>query len=133
MTNKVLHKEIWIKAPVEKVFACFTEEEAMLSWHGKEVEVEPVPGGIYKVVFENGTTILGEYREVVPNEKVVYTASYEGVSSVVTIHFSPQDGGTLVRLQQEFAEGQDTSSFDHGWDYFLDLLRFSFRDPDKVH
>lgn len=55
-----LHKDIWINAPVEQVFASFTDQKAMLHWHGKEVELDPRPGGIYRVVFENGTTILGE-------------------------------------------------------------------------
>ena len=49
--SNVLHKEIWIKASLEKVFAHFTKSEAMLEWLGKEVELDPVPGGIYRVVF----------------------------------------------------------------------------------
>lgn len=126
MKNNILHKEIWIKATVDQVFACFTEEKAMLSWHGKEVEVNPVPGGIYKVVFEDGTTILGEYKEVRPFDKVVYSANYNGVDSLITINFIPKDGGTLIQLQQEFDPQQDTSSFDHGWDYFLGMLQEHF-------
>ena len=81
-----------------------------------------VPGGIYKVVFEDGTTILGEFIEVAPFEKVIYSANYSGVDSVVSINFIPQNDGTLVKLKQEFSPGQDTSSLDHGWGYFLQKL-----------
>ncbi len=123
MKNNHLYKEIWINAPVERVFACFTEEEAMLSWHGKEVTLDPVPGGIYRVVFENGTTITGNYREVEHNKRLVYTARYNEVDSVVTVDFISEKGGTKVLLKQEFMPDQDITSFDHGWDYFLGILR----------
>ncbi|MEO9802647.1 MAG: SRPBCC domain-containing protein [Reichenbachiella sp.] len=122
MSNS-LYKEIWIKAPVEKVFACFTEEKAMLTWHGKEVSSDPKPGGIYKVVFEDGTIILGEYREVELNKRVVYSASYGEVESVVYIDFILENEGTRVKLKQEFLPDQDISSFEGGWDYFLGLLK----------
>ena len=121
--NNYLFKEIWIKAPVEKVFACFTQAEAMLSWHGKEITLDPVPGGIYKVVFEDGSFILGEYKEVLSNQRVVYTANYNEVSSIITVTFTEKDGGTLLKLKQEFQPNQDIRPFDQGWDYFLGLLR----------
>ncbi len=63
------------------------------------------------------------YKEVVQNEKVVYTASYGNVESLITINFMKENGGTRIKLKQEFATGQDTSSFDGGWDYFLDILK----------
>lgn len=98
----------------------------MLAWHGKEVEVNPVPGGIYKVIFADGTTILGEYKEVSPYSRVIYSANYNGVDSLITIDFLPRDGGTLIKLQQEFDPEQDTSSFDQGWNYFLQILQDHF-------
>ncbi|MEQ9301931.1 MAG: SRPBCC family protein [Cyclobacteriaceae bacterium] len=122
MMKNSLHKDIWIDAPVERVFACFTDEKSMLSWHGKEVELDPRPGGIYKVVFENGTTILGEYKEVQLNERVVYSAKYGEVESLISIEFLSKNGGTRLILHQDFDPTLDTSSFNEGWDYFLDLL-----------
>ena len=123
MENNVLEKEIWIQAPVETVFASFTQADKMLEWHGKEVEVEPIKGGIYRVVFENGTTIIGEFLEVIENQKVVYKARYGAVESTVSIELFPEKGGTRIQLKQEFLPGQDTSSFNQGWDYFLGLLQ----------
>lgn len=117
-----LHKDIWINAPVEQVFASFTDQKAMLHWHGKEVELDPRPGGIYRVVFENGTTILGEYKEVETNRRVVYSAKYGEVESLISIDFIAENGGTRLILHQQFDPDMDTSSFNEGWDYFLDLL-----------
>ncbi len=123
MSGNFITKEIWIKASVQEVFDSFTNAEAMLKWHGKEVETNPVVGGIYRVVFENGDTIIGEFKEVVPGKKVVYSARYMEVDSVVTISFTEEDGGTRVELYQEFAPDQDISSFKEGWGYFLGLLK----------
>ena len=121
--KRTLNKEIWINAPVKEIFKRFTVAEAMLEWHGKEVETNPVPGGIYKVVFENGTVILGQFIEVVPNERIKYSAAYGEVGSVVEVSFLEERGGTLVKLSQEFSTDQDTSSFNEGWDYFMGILK----------
>ena len=124
--RRSLEKEIWINASPKKVFACFTDAEQMLSWHGKQVETNPTPGGIYRLVFENGDEINGIFKEVTRYSKVVYSANYAGVESVVTINLIPQNDGTLVKLRQVFSDQEDLSSFDHGWDYFLGLLAEKF-------
>ncbi len=121
--NNILTKEIWINTSIDSAFDCFTKSEAMLAWHGKEIELDPVPGGIYKVVFEDGTVILGAYKEVEQNKRVVYTAKYGNVESLIKVTFAEEDGGVRVKIKQEFSPDQDTSSFNEGWDYFLGLLR----------
>lgn len=121
--NTILLKEIWINAPVAEVFRSFTQAEAMLAWHGKEVELNPVPGGIYRVVFENGDVIQGEFKEVEQNKRVLYRASYGNVDSVIEINFIAENEGTTVKLRQEFFAGGDFSTFSFGWDYFLGKLK----------
>ena len=118
-----LKKAIWINAPIEEVFASFTDQDAMMEWHGKHVETNPVEGGMYRVVFENGTEINGSFVEVHPPTRLVYRASYGDVSSTVEINLVSVDGGTQVYLVQRFEADQDTSSFNEGWDYFLGLLK----------
>lgn len=121
--SNVLKKEIWIAASLDRVFNAFTKAEAMLAWHGKEVEVDPVPGGIYKVVFEDGTVINGSFISVEPLKSVEYSARYGQVDSLVKIRFIEENGGVTVKIRQEFTAEQDTSSFDHGWNYFLNILK----------
>mgnify|MGYP000073368432 CR=1 FL=1 len=120
--SKTINKEIWINAPVEEVFRRFTVAEAMLEWHGKEVETNPVPGGIYKVVFEDGTTILGEFKEVELNKRLCYSAAYGTVETLIEVQFIPEKGGTLLKLRQDFLGDDDVSPFSAGWDYFLGIL-----------
>lgn len=116
-------KEIWIESSVEEVYKSFTQEEAMLEWHGKEVELNPVPGGIYRVVFENNDIILGEFKEVLENKYILYQANYGAVQTVVEIRLITEKGGTTILLKQEFLPKQDSSTFTMGWDYFLGILK----------
>lgn len=121
--NNVIDKEIWIKAPVEDVFSHFTQPEAMLKWHGKEVELNPVQGGKYKVIFESGDEIEGEFIKLIPNKFISYSANYWDIKTYIEIHFFSENGGTTVKLRQEFGPDKDLSSFSDGWDYFLGILK----------
>jgi uncharacterized protein YndB with AHSA1/START domain len=121
--ENILLKEIWIKSPVGEVFKSFTNEEAMLEWHGKEVELNPTPGGVYRVVFENGDTINGHFKKLIENEYISYKANYSGVETEVEIELIAENGGTTIKLKQEFLPKQDSSSFNMGWDYFLGILK----------
>ncbi len=129
--NKILRKEIWIKAPIDQVFDCFTKSEAMLTWHGKKVELNPVPGGVYRVVFENGTEIIGAFKQVIPNERIIYSARYGKVDSLIEINFVEEKNGVRIKIKQEFFLDQETSSFDHGWEYFLCILKQQLTVDEK--
>jgi len=124
--GNVLVKEIWINAPVPEVFKCFTDAKAMAKWHGKVVELNPVPGGIYKVEFESGDIIVGEFKEIEINKRLLYIANYWNVQTIIEIRFTPDSNGTRLNVRQEFLPDQDTSSFSHGWDYFLGILKNVF-------
>ncbi len=120
--SKSITKEIVISAPIERVFRCFTDQDELITWHGKEATIDPVPGGVYAVTFENGNTIQGVFLEVEPPNRIRYEASYMGVPTVVEVSFATIAQGTRVSLRQEFEPSQDTGPFSDGWDYFLARL-----------
>jgi uncharacterized protein YndB with AHSA1/START domain len=76
-------------APRHLVYRAWTEPELIRRWwHAKRgevtaVEVDLRPGGRwrYAMVADGGFEVgfHGEYREVVPNEKIVSTEAYEGI------------------------------------------------------
>ena len=77
-------------APRERVFAAWTEPERLKRWWGPgafrttEAEVDLRPGGRYALTLEPGAMHLaGEFREVVPPERLVYT--WRWVSGVVLL------------------------------------------------
>ena len=76
-----------IKARREKVFEAWTRPEIIQQWMGPgPVTVTRVPadakvGGSYRIEMDNAGTkyvTFGEYLEVVPNRKLVFTWGWEG-------------------------------------------------------
>ena len=68
-------------------------------------EIDPRPGGIYRVLVAGQHQSAGEYVEVVPMEKVVFTFGWEQEghpippgSTTVEISLHPEGDKTLVRL-----------------------------------
>ena len=102
---------------VEKVFEAFINPEWIKNWWGPvnvltvNVEVDIKVGGKYKFGMQkqNGEIfhITGEYREIVPNQLLVFSSTYENLpspppASVVIIKFKGLETGTEVSLIQEF-------------------------------
>jgi uncharacterized protein YndB with AHSA1/START domain len=104
-------------APRELVYRAWTTPELVERWwHAKRgkvtlVEIDLRVGGKwrYVMVADDGTEVgfHGKYREVVPNERIVSTETYEGLPEGVseeegttlnTATFSESDGRTLVTL-----------------------------------
>jgi uncharacterized protein YndB with AHSA1/START domain len=130
-------------APKHLVFRAWTEPALIKRWwsggHG-EVTVADVDlraGGAwrYALVTPEGYEVgfHGEYREVVPNERIVCTEAYEGIpdpdgnAALCTYEFAETDGRTSLRVLVEHKdrEGRDAhidSGMESGMQKGLDLL-----------
>ena len=122
-----LHRTI--EAPVETVYAAWTDPELMRRWFAPgDLEVaravaEVQVGGRFLVEMrgaggENHVT-RGVYREVVPNRRLVHTWGWEGsdVESLVTVTFEPESTDTtrLTLTHSRFAEAEARDRHEHGW------------------
>jgi uncharacterized protein YndB with AHSA1/START domain len=104
-------------APRHLVYKAWTTPELVkLWWHANrgevtEVEIDLRVGGKWRYVMiaDDGTEVgfHGEYRELVPNERIVSTETYEGLPEGVseedgttlnTTTFSEADGRTILTL-----------------------------------
>jgi uncharacterized protein YndB with AHSA1/START domain len=104
-------------APKHLVYQAYTTPELVKRWwHAnrgevKLIEIDLRVGGRwrYVMVTPDGTEVAfhGEYREIVPNERLVSTEVYEGLppgvseedaSTVNTATFTEADGGTTLTL-----------------------------------
>jgi len=96
-------------APRELVFEAMTKPEHMKEWWGPRGYTLPVceidlrPGGAYRFVSAdaegNEYAFRGEYREIVPPEKIVWTFEFEGMPgnvSVDTMTLTEEDGKTTI-------------------------------------
>src|SRR5208282_2046114 len=106
-----------LRAPPAKVFAAWTDPEKIMRWMSPaefktpEAESDARVGGRYRIVMLSPDgekhAVGGVYREVVANEKLVFTWAWdaapgdEAYQSLVTVLFKPDDGGTLLTLTHE--------------------------------
>ena len=79
--NDVIERHIRIAARPETVFSFFTDPVKMKQWKGINASLDPRPGGIYRVEINGRDVTRGEYVEVVPYSRVVFTWGWEGENS----------------------------------------------------
>ncbi len=125
-----------LKASPEAVYAAWTDPEKILRWFGpdagpaKQAETDVRVGGRYFVIFhtEDGEQhhVSGVYREVVPNEKLVFTWAWRTMperESLVTILIKPDGVGSLLTLMHEkFFDEPARDRHREGWTGCLDKL-----------
>src|SRR5215213_7334017 len=78
-----LRHELRIEAPPEVVFAYFTDPARMVEWMGVAAVLDPRPGGTYRVEANGRDVVLGEYVEVEPPHRVVFTWGFDGSERAV--------------------------------------------------
>ncbi len=122
-------QEIVVDASPETIFELLTAPEAHLRWMGTEADLDPRPGGAYRVLVAGQFPAVGEFVEVVPNEKVVFTFGWDAPdnpvgpgSSTVEISLHPEDGKTLVRLVHRGLPEDGVGPHAHGWSHYLARL-----------
>ena len=119
------------KAPVERVWAAWTDVEQMKRWFAPgemsvpSAEADVREGGRYRVQMQ-GTgsdcefhTTGGVYREVVPNERLVFTWQWEGseLETLVSLDFKSLSANeTELTLTHEGFDNEDTrDKHGEGW------------------
>ena len=130
-------------APRHLVYKAWTTPELVKRWwHANRgrvtiAEIDLRVGGAwrYASVTESGVEVgfHGEYREIVPNERIVSTEVYEGIpdaeqhAALNTLTLTERDGRTLltVLVEHPTREGRDAhinSGMEPGMQDALDLL-----------
>jgi len=131
-STEVVEREIRIAARPEIVFDLLTDAEQMLRWQGIEAELEPHPGGVYRVKLTTlGQSTAGRFVEVVPHSRIVFTWGWDppvypipAGSTTVEITLQPEDGGTVLRLRHTGLPNVPavTESHGRGWQHYLERL-----------
>jgi uncharacterized protein YndB with AHSA1/START domain len=100
-------------APVHIVFAAWSKPELFKQWWvPKSVGMSLVScdmdirtGGAYRLVFSHPAfdqpmAFFGTYREVTPNQRIVWTNEESDEGAVTTVTFEENDGKTLVTYHE---------------------------------
>jgi uncharacterized protein YndB with AHSA1/START domain len=128
--KEAITKEITLAASPEEVYAFLTEPEKVAKWIGTAIDIDPRPGGIFRIVPNQRDVILGEYLETIPHKKVSFTWGFDGEghtvsagSTVVEITLEPEGAGTRLRLVHRGLSGEDRDQHALGWDHYLSRIR----------
>ena len=132
-----------IKAPRDRVYAAWTDPVQLKQWFGPEkvqtrdLIADARVGGKFRwdLINPEGEkmTMRGEYRELQPGKKIVFTwrweddEDWENHTSIVTVELSDRDGGTELRLTHEqLPNEQSRDGHTGGWNSALDKLEKLF-------
>ena len=124
-----LVREIMIDASPETIWPFLTDPAKHVEWLGTEADIDPRPGGTYRVLVGGEHPGVGEYIEVVTNERVVFTFGWDepghpipAASTTVEISLHPEGEKTLVRLAHRGLPDDAVGDHTQGWDHYLSRL-----------
>ena len=126
-------------APRHKVFEAWTRPEVISQWFAASeehvpsvAEVDLRVGGSYRIGMKHiakGTEHIatGVYKEIVPDERLVFTWSWEENpnenETLITIEFRDANGSTEMHFRHErFATVKLRDDHQHGWAGCLERL-----------
>ncbi|HSJ83741.1 MAG TPA: SRPBCC domain-containing protein [Acidimicrobiia bacterium] len=113
-----------IAAPPSVVYSYLTSSEKWARWQGVDAIVEPESGGEFAVSMPNGTSARGEFVELEPDRRVVFTwgwADHPDVppgSTTVEIDLIGEDGGTRLRLTHRGLPPDEVPIHTAGWEHY---------------
>ncbi len=136
-----------LNAPAEKVYAAWTDPQKIVRWFGPDAgpvtkaEIDLRVGGSFDIGFhtENGEyhQVGGVYREVVPNEKLVFTWAWHTMKereSLVTVTIKRDGEGSLLTLHHEkFFDEAARDGHEGGWTGTLNKLEALFATPQTAN
>ncbi len=137
-TKFVFEKEIRIDASPETVFDFFTDPDLMKRWKGVEAELDPQPGGIYRVTVLPVAIAVGEYVRVERPSFVSFTWGWEGESqpvppgaSLVEVSLTADGESTLLKLRHTGLPSEEmTTQHEQGWNHYLGRLEIAAAGGD---
>jgi len=132
-----------IKAPRERVYAAWTDPVQLRQWFGPEnvqtrnLIVDARVGGEFRWDLVNSEgenmTMRGEYRELQPGKKIVFTWQWEDDEdwqnhiSIVTVELYDREGDTELRLTHEQLPNEESrGGHTRGWNSALDKFEKLF-------
>ena len=127
----VVEQTLRIAARPETVWRYWTDPERMRAWWGAAADLDPQPGGACVIEMDSGPVMRGEYVELVPHERIVFTFGWdpaEGTpdiapgSTVVEITLTPDGDDTILALRHRGLPATARDEHHAGWGHYLPLL-----------
>jgi uncharacterized protein YndB with AHSA1/START domain len=124
-----LIREVYIEASPDVIFPFLVDPAKFVEWGGAEAELDPRPGGTYRALMGGTHWSAGEFVEVEPDARVVFSFGWAEPghpippgSTTVEIDLVPHGKGTTVRLTHRGLPEDAIGDHTGGWDHYLGRL-----------
>ena len=120
--------ELHIAASPEVVYSYFTDPGKMARWMGIDHKLDPVPGGEYRVDINGRAVAVGQFLELDPPSRLVFTFGWDGDeaippgSSTIEVSLTPEAGGTRLHFAHRGLPSSRASDHGKGWGHYLPRL-----------
>ncbi|MGH2711049.1 MAG: SRPBCC family protein [Actinomycetota bacterium] len=126
-----------IAARPETVFSYFTDPLKFNAWQGVDAELDPQPGGLFRVTVTGRSRVVarGEYVEVDPPRRIVFTWGWEQINglpdgfgvlpgtSTVEVDLVADGDATILKLRHSgLRTDPERAIHMQGWGQTLDRL-----------
>lgn len=131
LDTRVVEQTMRIAARPETVWRFWTDPDLLREWWGTAVGFDAQPGGVCSVRSENGWVMQGEFVELVPHERIVFTFGWEPAeglpeiapgSTQVEVTLVPEGGDTVLTLRHSGIPARYAGDHTQGWTRHLELL-----------
>lgn len=126
VADGLIEREIRIAARPETVFAFWTDPLRMARWMGRNIRLDPRPGGELRIDYNGSDIVSGTFVEVDPPNRLVLTWGWEAAGdptppggSTVEVTLEPDGDGTILRLRHSGLVPEAVDGHAVGWDQFL--------------
>ena len=135
--DNVVEVSLYVAARPETVFPYFTDPRRYVLWMGSDATLDPVPGGVYRIRMSGGAEAAGQFVELDPPRRLVFTWGWTHDPAVppgdtrVVITLEEENGGTRVVLRHH--DLPDADQRDHhrkGWDTYVSRLQLRIQGID---
>ena len=126
----VVEETVRIAARPETVWRYWTEPERMGAWWGA-AELDPRPGGACVVEMGDGPVMRGEYVELIPHKRIVFTFGWDSTDDVpdvppgstrVEVTLTADGDDTILALRHTGLPTAFRALHREGWGHFLPVL-----------
>lgn len=126
-----------ISASPSIVYAYLTDADLWRQWQGVDCMLDPRPGGTFSMLMGNGMNARGQFIELVPERRVVFSWGWVDQpaippgSTVVEIDLQPDGSETILVLTHRTVPEDEAAAQRAGWTHYLPRLALvaSGQDP----
>ena len=129
--GRTVEHTLRIAARPETVWRYWTDPQRMCDWWGRSADLDVRPGGACIVDLGDGVVMRGEYVELVPYRRIVFTFGWDphddgplipAGSTTVEVTLVDDGDETVMTLRHSGLPAPEAERHDEGWGFFLPRL-----------